>query len=63
MGIAGNAKVTANLSAALRAHRQGKSCFNFNAIDDALMSELERVTAESLRGMKKAGYIRDVPSA
>jgi hypothetical protein len=57
MGIAGNSKLTDSLSAALRGHMQGKSCFNFKAVDDALMSELARVTKESLVGMKKAGYV------
>jgi hypothetical protein len=41
----------------LRAHMQGKSCFNFKTVDEALFRELARVTAESLHGMKKAGYV------
>lgn len=40
----------------------GKSCFNFKTVDDALLKELEQVTAESLRGMQGAGYISDVPA-
>jgi hypothetical protein len=63
MGIAGNSTLAAGLSSALRAHMQGKSCFNFKVVDDALMQELARVTAESLAGMKKAGYVSDAPVA
>ena len=63
MGISGNAKLVAQLSDELRARMQGKSCFNFKTVDEALFGELEQVTTESLRGMKKAGYISDVPVA
>ena len=61
MGIEGNAKLIASLSEPLRAHMQGKTCFNFKATDEALLEELERVTAESLRALKKAGFIVDKP--
>jgi hypothetical protein len=57
MGISGNARVMDSLSPALRARMQGTSCFNFTSVGDAIVRELERVTAESLRGMKTAGYI------
>lgn len=57
MGITGHPKLAATLSAELRAHMQGKSCFNFKVVDDRLFSELARVTEESLLGMRKAGYI------
>ena len=63
MGVSGNAKLLASFSEELRAHMQGKSCFNFKAADDALFNELAHVTSESLTGMRKAGFISDVPSA
>jgi hypothetical protein len=63
MGIPGNAQLLATLSDELRAHMQGSSCFNFKTVNDALFQELTRVTAESLRAMKKAGFISDVPAA
>lgn len=63
MGVAGNSKLATGLSSALRAHMQGKSCFNFKVVDDALTQELARVTADSLVGMKKAGYVSDEPVA
>jgi hypothetical protein len=58
----GNAKLIGTFSQELRAHMHGKSCFNFKTVDDALLKELEQVTAESLRGMQGAGYISDVPA-
>ena len=63
MGLPGNAKLLASLSTELRAHMQGQSCFNFKEADDALFKELAAVTSESLRGMRKAGFISDVPAA
>lgn len=35
------------ISQALNARRQGKSCFNFKSVDDTLMAELARLTAAS----------------
>jgi TonB family protein len=57
MGVQGNPRLMATLSAELRARMQGKSCFNFKTVDEALFRELAEVTAESLHGMRKAGYI------
>jgi hypothetical protein len=57
IGVQGNPRLTATLSEGLRARMQGKSCFNFKTVDEALFHELSRVTAESLHGMKKAGYV------
>jgi hypothetical protein len=57
MGVDGNTKLLATLSPPLRARMQGKACFNFDAIDETLMRELERVTAESFAGMRRAGFI------
>ena len=36
-----------DLSAALRKRRQGKSCFNLSTVDDALLAELEQLTARA----------------
>jgi hypothetical protein len=59
MGIEGNAKLIDSLSKPLRAHMQGKTCLNFKAVDEALFDELRDVTAESLRALKRAGFIAD----
>ena len=59
MGVNGNTKLIASLSKPLRARMQGKTCFNFTTVDDALVQELQIVTAESLRGLRNAGFIGD----
>jgi len=63
MGIDGNAELITGLSKPMRARMQGKSCFNFTAVDEALFEELQGVTAASLRAMKKAEFIADTPAA
>ena len=40
----------------LRARMQGKSCFNFKVVDEALFKELEALTAEGFARGKKAGF-------
>lgn len=57
MGVYGNPKLMDHYSKKLKARMQGKSCFNFKAVDEPLFEELERLTIESLAGMKKAGFI------
>lgn len=59
MGLQGNPRLAAKLSERLHARMQGKSCFKFTAVDESLMQELERVTAESLSNMRSGGYIVD----
>lgn len=59
MGINGNARLEAKLSGPLRARMQGKTCFNFKEVDDALFQELNTITAESLQALRKGGYIAD----
>jgi hypothetical protein len=56
MGIAVPA-VQASLSKSLKARMQGKTCFNFTALDDALIDEIDTVTAASFSAFKKAGFI------
>jgi len=56
MGVYGNPKLLDACSSKLRSHMQGKSCFNFKTVDEPLFEELERLTANSLTGMHKAGF-------
>ena len=63
MGVSGNEKLSGSLSEGLRKHMQGQSCFNFKVVNEPLFKELAHVTGESLRGMRKAGFISDVPAA
>lgn len=44
-------------SEALRKRMQGKSCFNFKAVDETLIAELAQLTARGFEGYKEAGYL------
>jgi hypothetical protein len=57
MGFDGNAKLRDSMSKGLKARMQGKTCFNFKSKDEALFKELEQLTAQSIAGFRKAGYI------
>lgn len=57
MGLYGNTALVAALSPALRARMQGKTCFNFRRPDAKLLAELDRVTAASIAGLKRAGFV------
>ena len=57
MGVAGHPALLAGLSPELRKRMQGKACFNFKELDDGLLEEIGRVTEESLRAMRRAGFI------
>lgn len=48
MGVYGDAGLAATISPELRRRMQGKSCFNFNKIDEPLFRELEALTAASI---------------
>lgn len=63
MGLSYNPKLLEACSVGLRARMQGKSCFNFTQLDERLIEELERLTVQSLTGMRKAGYISDDSAA
>jgi hypothetical protein len=45
------------MSSDLERRMQGKTCFNFIAVDDVLFRELERLTAHGLAAFKRAGFI------
>ena len=48
-------KLLDNMSPDLRKRMQGKSCFNFTRVDDALLSELDALTARC-RAAHEAGF-------
>ena len=41
----------------LKARMQGKSCFNFTTVDEALFGELERLTVEGFAVFAKTGFM------
>ena len=59
MGVYVNPNLTKGMSAALRGRMQGKACFNFKSVDEGLYAELERLTTESINGMRTSGFILD----
>ena len=48
MGVYGDAGLAAAISPELRRRMQGKSCFNFSRVDEALFTELADLTAKSI---------------
>lgn len=46
-----------DISTELKKRRQGKSCFNFKAIDPALFRELAELTKAGFEYYKREGYI------
>jgi len=57
MGIGDNPRLLDTLSKELEARRQGKTCFNFNAVDETLFRELDQLTGQSIAAFRKAGFI------
>jgi hypothetical protein len=57
MGISGNGQLLAGISARLKAHMHGKTCFSFRALDEPLFQELEQLTATGIRSFEEAGFI------
>ena len=47
-----------DLSPDLRKRMQGKSCFNFKNVDDALFVELAGLTIAGLASYRDAGYVQ-----
>ena len=59
MAFYGNAKLLDGMSKELKARMQGKTCFNFKKIDEALFKELEQLTVQGIAGFRKAGFIAE----
>ena len=47
----------ADTSQALRSRMQGKSCFNFTAVDRALFEELDRLTGRCAKAVRQPGLV------
>jgi hypothetical protein len=57
MGVYGFPELRGQLSAKLKARKQGKSCFNFTTADETLFQELEQVTAQGFVAFRRAGLL------
>ena len=55
MGVYGYPKLVQGMSPELRKRMQGKSCFNFTAVDAALFRELAELTAKCAEEFQKPG--------
>jgi hypothetical protein len=53
MGVYGEPELLDRISPELRRRMQGKSCFNFTKVDEALLMELEALTRESIARQPK----------
>jgi hypothetical protein len=47
----------ASVSAQLKARMQGKSCFNFSAVEPELMKELATLTKAGYAAYKEQGFV------
>ena len=47
------------MSLRLRKRMQGKSCFNFTRVDEALFAELEDLTARGIERFREVGFTGD----
>ena len=57
MGVYARPALLKTVSKELRARMQGKSCFNFKTVDEALFSELEELTIRGFDAFRKAGFM------
>lgn len=48
------------MSRALKKRMQGKACFNFTTVDEALMGELEKLTAAGAAKFQSAGFLQQL---
>ena len=53
MPVYGNPALASTISPALAKRRQGKACFNFSKVDEALLTELAALTARSIPGWRE----------
>lgn len=54
MPVYASPELLASLSPELRKRMQGKACFNFTKIDEALFTELDALTARGIPGFRAA---------
>lgn len=58
MGVYACPDLLEGVSKGLKARMQGKSCFNFKAVDSALFGELEDLTLRAFAAFRKGGYMQ-----
>jgi hypothetical protein len=55
-----NPELLTDISAGLKKRMQGKSCFNFKAVDRSLFDELELLTQRSRQDYESKGFLKDI---
>jgi len=58
MGVYGAPQLLKGVSKPLKARMQGKSCFNFTTVDEALFTELEALTVRGFDAFRNAGFMQ-----
>ncbi len=58
MGVYARPDLLKDVSRQLKARRQGKSCFNFTIIDEALFAELEALAVRAFDAFQKLPYMQ-----
>ncbi len=59
MALYGCQQLLDGLSKELRARLHGKSCFNFRTVDERLILELKKLTADGILATREAGLIAE----
>ena len=57
MAVYGQTELLAGMSDELRAHMQGKACFNFKTREPALFKELKQITKNGYAAWKKMEWV------
>lgn len=58
MGVYARPDLLQGISKKLKARMQGKSCFNFTSIDEALFAELEELTVRTSEAFRKLPFMQ-----
>jgi hypothetical protein len=58
MGVYARPDLLKGISKKLKARMQGKSCFNFTALDEPLFAELEELTIHTFEVFRKMPFMR-----
>jgi hypothetical protein len=58
MGVYARPDLLKGVLKQLQARMQGKSCFNFTSVGEALFAELEELTARGFEAFQKFPYMR-----
>ncbi len=57
MPVYSKPELLASVSPELKSRMQGKSCFNFSAVEPALLKELSKLTKEGYASYKEQGFV------